>query len=114
VTTVDEERGDDAREAPGTAAEAEVTEVEIFGSVYRVRGRDDSEYLQEVAALVDGKMREVARQTASVDTSRIAILAALNIADEYLQSRSTQEKDRGEIRQRVTALAEELSVALGS
>lgn len=108
-----DEGGDEARETPGDDAEVEITEVEIFGSVYRVRGRDDSEYLREVATLVDGKMREVARQTASVDTSRIAILAALNIADEYLQSRSTREKDRVEIRQRVTALTQELSGALG-
>lgn len=110
---MDEARGDETPETTGKPAEVEITEVEIFGSVYRVRGRDDSEYLQKVAALVDGKMREVARQTASVDTSRIAILAALNIADEYLQSRSTQDEDRDEIRQRMTALAQELSVALG-
>ena len=95
-------------------AEAGVTEVEIFGAVYHVRGRDDSGYLQELATLVDGKMREVAERVRTVDTAKIAILAALNIADELQQCRQRHEGERDEIRERVTALAGELAAALGS
>lgn len=95
-------------------AEAGVTEVEIFGAVYHVRGRDDSGYLQELATLVDGKMREVAERVRTVDTAKIAILAALNIADELHQCRQRHEGERDEIRERVTALAGELAAALGS
>lgn len=95
-------------------AEAGVTEVEIFGAVYHVRGRDDSGYLQELANLVDGKMREVAERVRTVDTAKIAILAALNIADELHQCRQRHEGERDEIRERVTALAGELAAALGS
>ena len=47
---------------------AKATEVEIFGSVYSVRGREDSEYLQEVASLVDRRMREVAAKVVTGDT----------------------------------------------
>ena len=90
----------------------DITEVEIFDAVYRVRGRDDEGYLQEVAALVDSKMREVADQTRTADTAKIAILAALNLADELVQSRMRQQGERVDIRERVTALTGELAEAL--
>lgn len=90
----------------------DITEVEIFGAVYRVRGRDDGGYLHEVADLVDRKMREVASHVRTADTSKIAILAALNLADELLQGRTRQEGERVEIRERVAALTGELAEAL--
>jgi cell division protein ZapA len=89
------------------------TAVEIFGEVYHVRGGDEKGYLRSLADLVDRKMREVAKQ-AKGDTARIAILAALNLADELLQLQSRQEGERVEIREKVAALTEELSQALGS
>jgi len=88
------------------------TEVEIFGSVYTVRGVDDGEHLRELAAIVDRKMREIAGQVATVDSAKIAILAALNLADELVQTRHLQEGERVEIQERVTALTGELSEAL--
>ena len=59
-------------------------------------------------------MREVAERVRTVDTAKIAILAALNIADELQQCRQRHEGERDEIRERVTALAGELAAALGS
>jgi len=56
--------------------------VEIFDQAYNLRGTD-SEYISRLAEYVDGKMRAVAEQTSTVDTMRLAVLAALNIADEY-------------------------------
>ena len=56
--------------------------VEIFDQAYNLRG-SDPEYIMELAEYVDGKMRAVADQTHTVDTVRVAVLAALNIADEY-------------------------------
>lgn len=88
------------------------TEVEIYGGVYRVHGRDDSGYLQELAALVDGRMREISERVRTVDTAKIAILAALNIADELHQCRERHDGERVEIRERVSALAGELASAL--
>jgi cell division protein ZapA len=87
------------------------TQVEIFGEVYSVRGSDENGYLQELAALVDRKMREVAGQVKG-DTARIAILVALNLADELFQSQNRQEGERVEIREKVAALTEELTHAL--
>jgi cell division protein ZapA len=87
------------------------TQVEIFGEMYSVRGSDENGYLQELAALVDRKMREVAGHVKG-DTARIAILAALNLADELFQIQSRQEGERVEIREKVAALTEELTHAL--
>ena len=89
------------------------TQVEIFGEEYSVRGSDENGYLQELASLVDRKMREVAGQVKG-DTARIAILAALNLADELFQIQNRQEGERVEIREKVVALTEELTQALES
>ena len=59
-----------------------LVQVEIYGQSYNLRGEGDSAYLQELAAYVDKRMREVAEATATVDSLKVAILAALNIADE--------------------------------
>src|SRR5713226_4655468 len=56
--------------------------VEIFDQAYNLRG-SDAEYILKLAEYVDTKMRAVAEQTHTVDTARLAVLAALNIADEY-------------------------------
>ena len=56
--------------------------VEIFDQVYNLRGTDAA-YIMQLAEYVDAKMRAVASQTTTVDTIRLAVLAALNIADEH-------------------------------
>jgi cell division protein ZapA len=88
-----------------------MTQVEIFGEVYNVRGSDENGHLQELADLVDRKMREVAERVKG-DTARIAILAALNLADELSQIQQRQDGERIEIQEKVVALTEELSHAL--
>ncbi len=62
------------------------TPVTIFGRTYHLRGHHDPSYLERLAALVDEKMKEVAQATGAADTVKIAILAALNLADERLQA----------------------------
>jgi cell division protein ZapA len=88
------------------------TQVQIFGSVYSVRGTDEDGHLQRLADLVDRKMREVSRHVKSGDTARIAILAALNLADELYKAQDQQEGERVEIREKVARLTEELARAL--
>ncbi len=56
--------------------------VEIFDQGYNLRGTDP-DYILKLAEYVDSKMRAVAEQTHTVDSARLAVLAALNIADEY-------------------------------
>ncbi|MEO8034509.1 MAG: cell division protein ZapA [Acidobacteriota bacterium] len=71
------------------------TSVEIFGQAYNVRGEGDPSYLTELARFVDSRMREVASQVATVDQLKIAILAALNIADEFSRYRKQREEAAG-------------------
>ena len=77
-----------------------------------VRGSSSGE-LQALADLVDGKMREVARHVSTKDPARIAILAALNLADELSQLKAKQEGERVELQEKVAELVESLGVALG-
>ncbi|MCB1057295.1 MAG: cell division protein ZapA [Acidobacteria bacterium] len=93
-------------------AKGTTTAVEIFGSVYYVRGEDDGDSLRELAATVDRRMREIAEQVTTVDTAKIAILTALNLADELSRCRELQEGERVEIRKKVAALTGELEQAL--
>jgi cell division protein ZapA len=90
------------------------TQVEIYGAVYNVRGTDDEGHLQSLADLVDRKMREIAQHVKTGDTTRIAILAALNLADELFQTQSRQDGERVEIQEKVEKLTEELSQALSA
>ena len=71
------------------------TTVEIYGLTYNVRGEGDPAYLKELARFVDARMREVSSQLPIVDPMKIAILAALNIADEYAQYRKRHEASVG-------------------
>lgn len=64
------------------AKSGQLVQVEIFGQSYNLRGAGEADYLADLAAYVDRKMREVSDSTSTVDSLKVAILAALNIADE--------------------------------
>jgi cell division protein ZapA len=68
-------------ESERNSSEAEAIAVDIYDQTYRLRGNDRA-YVEKLAALVDGKMRAVAAQGRTVDSLRVAVLAALNLADE--------------------------------
>jgi len=65
-------------------------ELEILGQPYQVRVQGTEEWARQVAALVDGTMREIQRETRLMDTTKIAILAALNLADRLLTLRESE------------------------
>jgi cell division protein ZapA len=87
-------------------------EVDIFGVTYHVRGDDDISHLQQLAALVDHKMREVAGHSSSVDRAKVAILAALNIADELARLRAERVDESGAGVAKVEELTGLLELAL--
>lgn len=68
------------------------TRVQIFGQTYTIQGDLDPAYVQKLARFVDEKMDAIARATSTVDTQKIAVLAALAISDELFNMRS----ERGE------------------
>lgn len=94
------------------AEKPNLIQVEIFGQTYSVRGGADPRYLEELAAYVDKQMREVSRSSGAVDTLRIAVLAALNIADERLQLQSQVSQGDEAARRRAEKLASELTSVL--
>jgi len=69
------------------AANPDAVSVDIYDQVYHLRGTD-ADYMERLAGLVDGKMRAVAAHSGTVDSLRVAVLAALNIADELLALRT--------------------------
>jgi cell division protein ZapA len=66
--------------------------VEIYDQAYTVRSDGDPDYLKELAEYVDQRMREISSGTLTVDSRKVAILAALYIADELHQLRKLQEQ----------------------
>jgi cell division protein ZapA len=64
--------------------ESNATTVEIFGREYKIKGADDG-YIRDIARYVDEKMKEVSRGTTLPSQDRLAILAAMHIADELFQ-----------------------------
>jgi cell division protein ZapA len=88
--------------------------VEIFDQAYNLRG-SDPEYILKLAEYVDSKMRAVAEATNTIDTVRLAVLAALNIADEYhLLKKKHQENGATDYQKRAHLLANALDEVLGS
>lgn len=86
--------------------------VDIFGQSYAVRAGADPAYLQEIAAHVDAQMREVGRAAGAVDTVRVAVLAALNIADETFRLREKVRALEAVAEARAASLARKLEAAL--
>jgi cell division protein ZapA len=84
----------------GSAGEWNV-KIEIYDQVYNVNADGNEEYLNELAAYVDGKMRSIADATHMVDSLKVAVLAALNIADETFAMRKRQQEIEGPLRKRV-------------
>jgi cell division protein ZapA len=86
--------------------------VEIFDQAYNLRG-SDPEYILKLAEYVDSKMRAVAEATNTIDTVRLAVLAALNIADEYHLLRRKQDSGSTDYQKRAHLLANALDEVLG-
>ena len=85
--------------------------VEIFDQAYNLRG-SDPEYILKLAEYVDSKMRAVAEATNTIDTVRLAVLAALNIADEYHLLKRKQGSGATDYQMRAHLLANALDEVL--
>ena len=87
--------------------------VTIFGKEYTLKGGSDSDYVQEVAAFVNQRMNEVARNAAVVSTDRVAILAAVNIADELFREQQKRMEATATLEDRSTHLTRLLVQEVG-
>ena len=76
--------------APPVNSVVNSVNVDIYDQIYHLRGVDPV-YIEQLAAMVDGKMRAVSAHGGTVDSLRVAVLAALNIADELSTLRARYE-----------------------
>jgi cell division protein ZapA len=85
-------------------SEGRVIPVEIHGQRYPIRSTLDPEYVARLAAYVDQKLRAAAEATPSSDSLRLAVLTALNIADELFRCRDVTDARDGELAERAGEL----------
>ena len=82
----------------------QVINVEIAGQAYPIRSTLDPKYVAELAAYVDEKMRAASDAAPSSDLLGLAVLVALNIADEYFRARDQQSSTSGDLNARALRL----------
>lgn len=95
-------------------AEGQVVSVEIRGQRYPIRSALEAKYVAGLAAYVDEKMRAAGESAPSGDSLRLAVLAALNIADELFRCQEAQQARRGALAERTKELERLVDAALAS
>jgi cell division protein ZapA len=86
--------------------------VEIYNQTYNIRSDGDSEYVIGLAEFVDRRMREISSGTLTVDSLKVAILAALHIADELHRLKRLHEQADQQLASRSAECAEMLDRVL--
>ncbi len=87
--------------------ESNQVSISIFGQEYSVKAPADPEYIKRIGEYLDGKMREVQSGFSTTQSStRIAILAAMNITDELFNSRQSGDSKDTEVEQKISSLIE--------
>jgi cell division protein ZapA len=93
-------------------AAAQSIRVEIYNQTYNIRSDGDNDYIMRLAEYVDFKMREISSGTLTVDSLKVAILAALHIADEFHQLKNQQEQSDAQLASRSAECSEMLDRVL--
>ncbi len=86
--------------------------VEIYNQTYSIRSDGDNDYILNLAEYVDHKMRDIASGTFTVDSLKVAILAALHIADEFHQLKDQHQQSDMQLASRSAECAEMLDRVL--
>jgi cell division protein ZapA len=81
------------------------TPVQIFGQTYRLKSDEDADRVRRIAEMVDQKMSRIADRGSSADNYRIAVLAALELADELYSLQDTHTQLRDQVEARSSSLA---------
>ena len=87
-------------------------EIKVFGQTYTVKTDEEEDYIRKVAQYVNEKMEEVLRKTRSVSTLNVAILTALNIADDLLRERDKREALVREVEVKSKNLVEQIELKI--
>lgn len=72
--------------------------VEIYGQTYKMVGTETSQHMREVASFVDGKMREVSSHNPNLDSTKIAVLAAVNSVHELIKLKEQVEQLKDQLK----------------
>ena len=84
----------------------------MFGQTYTVKTDAEEDHIQEVAKYVNEKMEEVLKKTKSVSTLNVAILTALNIADDLLKEKEKRTALLREVEAKSKDLVEKIDVKI--
>ncbi len=88
-------------------------EIRVFGQTYTVKTDEEEDYVREVARYVNEKMEDVLKRTRSVSTLNVAILTALNIADDLLRERDRRIALLKAVETKSRNLVEEIELKIG-
>jgi len=89
-----------------------LVEIKVFGQTYTVKTDAEEDYIQEVAKYVNEKMDEVLKKTKSVSTLNVAILTALNIADDLLREKERRLALLREVDAKTKVLGEKIDIEI--
>jgi cell division protein ZapA len=93
-------------------AEERVVEIKVFGQTFSVKTEAEEAHIQAVAQYVNEKMEEVLKKTRSVSTLNVAILTALNIADDLLKEREQRKALLKEVEIKSKDLVEKIDMRM--
>ncbi|BCA54728.1 putative Cell division protein ZapA [Nitrospira sp. KM1] len=84
------------------------TEVEIYGQRYAIRGEAEEAYVRRLAGFVDGQMRHVAAGMSTATPSKLAVLAALNLAHQLFEAEKKRAQGEADVERRMTSIMESI------
>lgn len=87
-------------------------EVNIMGQKLQIRSDSDEAYVEEIAAFVDKKIREIVARTKSVASTQVVILAAMNIADEFFKYKQKVGVKHSNVAKKLEAMIEHIDLRL--
>jgi cell division protein ZapA len=93
-------------------AEPRVVQIEVHGQKYPIRTELEPRYVEELASFVESRMAMAAKASPSSDAVGLAILAALNITDEYFRNRTSNSSNSSTLAERTAALERMVDQAL--
>jgi cell division protein ZapA len=93
-------------------AEPKVVNVVVYGQQYPIKTELDPRYVEQLATFVESRMELAAKSSPSSDAVGLAVLAALNITDEFFRTRSSLMNSTGSLAARAEAIEKMVDQAL--
>jgi cell division protein ZapA len=88
-------------------------EVDIYGQRLALQGDADQQYVHELAQYVEGQMNSIARNLTTSTPTKVAILAAINIADQLFKQESRRQAGEAEVERRADGLLQSIDAQIG-